>query len=191
MSTKVKRPPQHPAAAAGRAAQLPAGAQRAVPSPRASRRASTGGASSPGAAQHRGAQRHRDSSRQLSHALRRLLFPEQLPLPERIPKDSPRLSAPRSGPAARTELPARLRSQPGPPHVPCMGLLLGTEGWERCVTFPPLAGTQPAGAGFAPAAARLCLEVLFNFFKISCKQAELPSHLQRESRGTPCMQTVG
>lgn len=124
MSTKVKRPPQHPAASVGRAAQLPAGAQSAVPSPRASRRASAGGASSPGAARHRGAQRRRDSSRQLSRALCRSLFPEQLPLRERFPRTAPGSRSRTGGPAARTELPVPLRSQPGPPHVPCAVLLL-------------------------------------------------------------------
>lgn len=126
----------------------------------------------------------RDSTRQLSQAPCRLLFPEQLPLRERIPKDTPRLSVLRraDGPAARKELPVLLCSQPGPPHIPCMGLLPGPERWERCVTFPLPAGTQPAGAGFAPAAARLCLEVLFNFFKVSAAELANPALLLLSSR---------
>lgn len=50
------------------------------------------------------------------------------------------------------------------------------------MTFPPLAGTQPAGAGFAPAAARLCLEVLFNFFKVSAAELANPALLLLSSR---------
>lgn len=172
MSTKVKRLPQHPAASVGRAAQLPAGARRAVPSPRASRRASTGGASSPGTAQRWGLSATHpgtapgSSAKHSADCFSRSSFLCVSAFP-RTPPGSQRRA---DGPAACTELPVLLRSQPGPPHIPCVGLLLGMEDWERCVTFPLLAGTQPAGACFAPAAARLCLEVLFNFFKVSAAE---------------------
>lgn len=85
-----------------------------------------------------GAQRHtpRDGTRQLSQALCRLLFPEQLPLRERIPKDTPRLSAPCRRPRCMHRAPGAAPLPARTPTHPLRGAVAGDGGLGAVCDLP-------------------------------------------------------